>query len=130
MASSGRAAPPPPPETFGAYSKKGQESSGVIAMIDLLIADLDKEMQQAEAGVGRVSRGTDTSLAQASRASQLRGLRHSVPAHTFYDDLQAHLHVVVSRGKQKKSSTREGADGMRRLGAMFSNEPQRCSMAP
>merc|ERR1719387_2828949 len=28
------AAPPPPPETFGAYSKKSDESGGVIAMMD------------------------------------------------------------------------------------------------
>jgi len=38
-------APPPPPETWGAYSKKSEESNGVIAMIDMLIADLDKEVQ-------------------------------------------------------------------------------------
>merc|ERR1719188_1982757 len=41
-------APPPLPETFGAYTKKGQESSGVLAMVDMLIADLDKEMQEME----------------------------------------------------------------------------------
>jgi len=41
-------APPPPPESFKAYSKKGEESTGVIAMVDLLIADLDKEMTEAE----------------------------------------------------------------------------------
>jgi peptidoglycan hydrolase CwlO-like protein len=41
-------APPPPPESFKAYSKKGEESTGVIAMIDLLIGDLDKEMTEAE----------------------------------------------------------------------------------
>jgi hypothetical protein len=40
-------APPPPPETYGAYSKKEQESGGVIAMIDLLVRDLDKEMTEA-----------------------------------------------------------------------------------
>merc|ERR1719439_427452 len=39
-----RGAPPPPPETYGAYAKKGEESSGVIAMIDLLIKDLATEM--------------------------------------------------------------------------------------
>jgi len=37
-------APPPPPEANLAYKKSGQESNGVIAMIDLLIADLDKEI--------------------------------------------------------------------------------------
>merc|ERR1711972_1274755 len=40
-------APPPPPETFGAYSRKDEEGNGVISMIDLLVADLDKEMQEA-----------------------------------------------------------------------------------
>merc|ERR1712157_30446 len=44
----GRVAPPPPPETFGAYQKKSEDSMGVMAMIDLLIADLDKEMTEAE----------------------------------------------------------------------------------
>jgi len=41
-------APPPPPETFGAYSKKSEESGGVLAMMDLLIKDLDKEMAGAD----------------------------------------------------------------------------------
>jgi len=41
-------APPPPPEAPGAYSKKSEDSGGVIAMIDSLIADLDKEMTEAE----------------------------------------------------------------------------------
>jgi len=44
----GQVAPPPPPETFGAYQKKSEDSMGVMAMVDLLIADLDKEMTEAE----------------------------------------------------------------------------------
>jgi chromosome segregation ATPase len=43
-----KAAPPPPPEAVKAYSKKGGEATGVIAMLDLLVADLDKEMTEAE----------------------------------------------------------------------------------
>merc|ERR1712187_682108 len=41
-------APPPPPEAFEAYSKKSEESNGIIAMIDMLIKDLDREMTEAE----------------------------------------------------------------------------------
>jgi len=41
-------APPPPPETFAGYNSKGQESNGVIAMMDMLVKDLDTEMQEAE----------------------------------------------------------------------------------
>jgi len=40
-------APPPPPETWDAYARKSQEATGVVAMIDLLIRDLDKEMTTA-----------------------------------------------------------------------------------
>merc|ERR1740120_199456 len=42
-------APSPPPETYGAYAKKTEESNGVVAMIDLLVKDLDKDMTGAEA---------------------------------------------------------------------------------
>merc|ERR1719379_1474603 len=41
-------APPPPPEANLAYKKSGEESNGVIAMIDLLVADIDKENQIME----------------------------------------------------------------------------------
>jgi len=44
----GVAKPPPPPEAPGAYKKKSEESGGVIAMIDLLVKDLDKEMTVAK----------------------------------------------------------------------------------
>jgi len=44
-----KAAPPPPPQAPGAYSKKSEESNGVIAMIDSIIKDLDKEMTVGEA---------------------------------------------------------------------------------
>merc|ERR1719161_2126554 len=39
---------PPPPETWGAYQKKGEESGGVIAMMDLLRKDLKTEMTEME----------------------------------------------------------------------------------
>merc|ERR1719359_1429709 len=44
----GVAKPPPPPEAPGAFKKKTEESNGVIAMINLLIKDLDKEMTEAQ----------------------------------------------------------------------------------
>jgi len=40
-----QAAPPPPPEANLAYKKSGEQSNGVIAMIDLLVADIEKENQ-------------------------------------------------------------------------------------
>jgi len=45
---SNKDAPAPPPETWDAYAKKSEESTGVISMIDLLVKDLEKEMTEAE----------------------------------------------------------------------------------
>jgi len=45
---SGVAAPPPPPETFGDYKKKGEESGGVIGMMDMLKAEIATEVQEME----------------------------------------------------------------------------------
>merc|ERR1719313_156540 len=43
-----KVAPPPPPETYGAYAKQSEASGGVLAMMDMLVADLDKEIQEME----------------------------------------------------------------------------------
>merc|ERR1719456_1413300 len=39
---------PPPPPAGAAPHKKNEASGGVLAMMDLLVADVDKEMQTAE----------------------------------------------------------------------------------
>jgi septal ring factor EnvC (AmiA/AmiB activator) len=44
----GVAPPPPPPEAPAAFKKKGQESGGVLAMMDMIKAELDKEIQEME----------------------------------------------------------------------------------
>merc|ERR1719189_680877 len=41
----GSVAPPPPPETWGAYKTKGEEHGGVVAMLNMLKADLAKSME-------------------------------------------------------------------------------------
>merc|ERR1719401_839788 len=38
----------PPPATWDAYAKKGEQSTGVLGMIDLLVKDLDTEMTEAD----------------------------------------------------------------------------------
>ena len=44
----GKVAPPPPPATFDAYTKKGEKSTGVLALMDMLMKDLQKDMKTAE----------------------------------------------------------------------------------
>merc|ERR1719261_1845353 len=60
------AAPPPPPEADLSYKKSGEESNGVIAMIDLLVADIDKENQTAEVEEKEAQKEYEQFMADAS----------------------------------------------------------------
>merc|ERR1719382_228647 len=59
-------APPPPPETFGAYGAKTEEGTGVISMIDLLVKDLDKEMQESTVSEKDAQADYETTMADAA----------------------------------------------------------------
>merc|ERR1712129_410657 len=65
-----RGAPAAPPATWAAYASKSEENTGVIAMIDLLIKDLAKEMTEAE---------TDEKNAQADYEQMMHVPRRSEP---------------------------------------------------
>jgi chromosome segregation ATPase len=99
-----REAPPPPPETFGAYTKKGGQSNGVIAMIDLLVKDLDTEMQEAEVMEKDAQADYEKMLADASEKratdSKSMGEKESAKADTE-EDLQSE--------KEKKAATTQDA---------------------
>jgi len=73
-------APAPPPSTWGAYSKKSGETNGVMAMIDLLIKDLDKEMTEAsvEEKNSQADYGTMMSESAAKRVSDSKSLSGKV----------------------------------------------------
>merc|ERR550514_1283058 len=43
-----RVAPPPPPATFDAYTTKGEKSTGVVALMDMLAQDLKNDIKTAE----------------------------------------------------------------------------------
>jgi len=62
----GNVAPPPPPEAVKAYAKKGEESGGVIAMVDLLVADLDKEMTEASTTEKNAQKEYETFMSDAA----------------------------------------------------------------
>merc|ERR1719215_1909587 len=71
-----REAPPPPPETFGPYTKKNEQGNGVVAMIDLLVKDLDKEMSEAKVMETDAQADYETMLgdAAAKRAADAKSM--------------------------------------------------------
>jgi chromosome segregation ATPase len=92
-------APPPPPESFKAYSKKGEESGGVIAMLDMLVADLDKEMTEAETGEKNAQKEYETFMSDAAskRASDSKDL-------TDKEGYKAEAETTLETAKEGKAA--------------------------
>merc|ERR1719230_1596033 len=96
----GNVAPPPPPETWDAYSKKGEESTGVIAMIDLLIKDLDTELTEAETDEKESQKDYEDMMAESAkkRAEDSKSLADK-------EKLKADLEVDLTEYQRVKLST-------------------------
>merc|ERR1719356_1327333 len=52
---------------WDAYAKKGEESTGVIAMIDLLIKDLDTELTEAETDEKESQKDYEDMMAESAK---------------------------------------------------------------
>merc|ERR1719343_338513 len=91
----------PPPATWDAYAKKSEESTGVVAMIDLLVQDMDKEMQEAEVEEKNAQEEYDKTVAdaKADRTGLSKSLKEKTAAKA---DLTADLETF--KGTKKSTS--------------------------
>merc|ERR1719446_1075991 len=96
-------APPPPPAAVGAYKKSSEESGGVIAMIDLLVKELDKEMTVAKTEETDAQEDYETAMkdSQEKRATDSKTLTDKEGAKA---DLEAELEAYKA---DKASATKE-----------------------
>merc|ERR1719389_1462419 len=94
------AAPPPPPEANLAYKKSGEESGGVITMIDMLVADLDKENTIMETEEKDAQADYETFMADASekRAIDSKAITDKASA-------KAETESEVQTNKETKKAT-------------------------
>eukprot|EP00929_Paragymnodinium_shiwhaense_P078841 TRINITY_DN408_c2_g4_i1.p2 TRINITY_DN408_c2_g4~~TRINITY_DN408_c2_g4_i1.p2 ORF type:complete len:724 (-),score=335.41 TRINITY_DN408_c2_g4_i1:93-2264(-) len=95
-----RADPGPAPETYGEYEKKGEESQGVMSMIDLLVRDLDKELQ--EAGVDEKNAQKEYEKMMADSAEKRAADSASI---TGKESLKAELGESLEMHKEGKRAT-------------------------
>jgi len=100
-------APPPPPETWDVYAKKGQENTGVIAMIDLLIKDLTLEMTEAETEEKEAQSEYEVLMADSAKKraddSKTMADKESVKAQTEVD-LQGYKAGKLSAFKEHQAT--------------------------
>ena len=99
--------PPPPPETWDVYAKKGQENTGVIAMIDLLIKDLTLEMTEAETEEKEAQSEYEVLMADSAKKraddSKTMADKESVKAQTEVD-LQGYKAGKLSAFKEHQAT--------------------------
>jgi len=99
----GVAKPAPPPQAPGAYKKKSGESGGVIAMIDLIVKDLDKEMTVAQTEE-KDSQADYESMMKDSAAKRAGDSKSLADKEKTHADLQSSLQ---SSQEEKGSTTKE-----------------------
>merc|ERR1712157_654917 len=98
-----KAAPGPPPATWGAYTTKSEENTGVIAMIDLLIKDMDKEMTEAETEEKEAQADYETMMRESAekRTKDTTSLTGKTATKADIEvELQAHHEAKVAAGKE------------------------------
>merc|ERR1719203_252083 len=98
-----RVAPAPPPETWDAYTKKGEEHTGVTEMLNMLKADLDKEIQETETSEKESQAEYETFMAEsaAKRAADTKSIAMKEAAKA---DLGADVEKLTA---EKGASTNE-----------------------
>merc|ERR1719210_2414162 len=101
--SKSREAPAPPPEVAAAYKKKSEGSAGVMAMMDLLVQDLDKETTEAKTEEANAKDAYQKMMSEsaAKRTEDSKALTDKGAA-------QAELGSALQRSEaDKKADTRE-----------------------
>merc|ERR1719146_9363 len=93
------AAPPPPPATWDAYQKKDGKSNGVIALMDMLLKELQDGIVEAENEEKTAQKDYERlmSESQESRATMVEGI-------TSKEVAKADLDSKIEATKEKKTS--------------------------
>merc|ERR1711865_952757 len=107
-------APAPPPEANLAYKKSGESSNGVMAMIDLIVADVDKEIQEMEVNEKDAQKDYEGFMSDASakRAQDSKAItdKESAKAETETE--------VQSNSDDKKSKTINAMETAKYIGGL------------
>merc|ERR1719380_453080 len=130
-------APPPPPETFGAYAKKGGESGGVINMMDMMVADLDKEMQEIEVDEKNAQeeyeqfiadsakkRATDSKAIEDKESAkadlEARLMKEAMATHEFLADVHSDCDWLLNNFDARKQARAGELDALTKAKAVLS----------
>merc|ERR1719161_1285138 len=97
-----RVAQPEAPETFGAYEKKTEKSGGVMALMDMIVKEMESEMKEAEYEEKTAQKEYAELMAesQATRAQNTKSI-------TDKEVSKANLEGKLTTAKESKSLSAE-----------------------
>merc|ERR1719157_150410 len=114
-------APPPPPETFGAYAKKGEESGGVINMLDTMVADLDKEITETEVEEKENQAEYETLISESAkkRAADSKS-NEAMATHQFLSEVHGDCDWLLTNFEARKQARAGEVDALKKGKAVLS----------
>jgi len=92
------AAPPPPPETWGAYQKKDGKSNGVLALMDMLIKDLQDGITESKHEEETAQKDYERLMAESQTTRE-----QSVESITSKEAAKADLDTKIEATKESKT---------------------------
>merc|ERR1740121_843143 len=122
-------APAPPPEVAAAYTAKASESGGVMAMMDLLVQDLDKEMTEAEAEEKNAKSAYESTMSESAekRTQDSKSLTDKKEATKelmgtlqYINSLQAECNWLLKYFDMRKQARTDEIDSLTKAKAVLS----------
>merc|ERR1719420_2709099 len=107
-------APPPPPETFGAYKKQDEAGGGVMAMMDELEAELDKEITEGKINEKNAQEEYEEFMADSAekRADDAKTMEDKIAAKA---GAEVDLQKMTEEKKEKTTESMAKAEALKDL---------------
>merc|ERR1719271_1275329 len=93
------AAPPPPPETWGAYQKKDGKSNGVLALMDMLIKELQDGITESKHEEETAQKDYERLMSESQKTRE-----QNVESIASKEAAKADLDTKVEATKEQKTS--------------------------
>merc|ERR1719270_423638 len=108
------AAPPPPPETWGAYKKQTEEAGGILGMLQMMIADVEKEITESKIEEKNAQEEYETLIADSGEKRR-RDSKSLSDKESAKADLEKELQQMAKEEKTTKFEVMATAETLKDL---------------
>merc|ERR550525_2125143 len=108
------AAPPPPPETWGAYKKQTEDAGGILGMLQMMIADVEKEITESKTEEENAQEEYETLIADSGEKRRMDSKSLS-DKESAKADLEKSLQQMAAEEKTTKFEVMATAETLKDL---------------